>query len=136
MTESHVVSALRNKRAEVAGHVRDLEKKAAVWRARLAHIDETIKIFSPETDPEAGLLSIFSGLVLHRLSLVMREDDDWRTTSAWDRYCGGWGSSTGKTMQTEMGGRCAQFGQRKVVPRACVAGRKRHVRVFLSEAIE
>ncbi|MEA2892292.1 MAG: hypothetical protein QOI05_3085 [Bradyrhizobium sp.] len=48
---------------------------------------------------------------------------------------GGW-ESLGKTMQTEMGGRCAQFGQRKVVPRACVAGRKRHVRVFLSEAVE
>jgi hypothetical protein len=53
MTETHVVSALRKKRSEVAGHVHDLEKKIATWRARLAHIDETIKIFSPETDPEA-----------------------------------------------------------------------------------
>src|SRR5258707_9143745 len=53
MTETHVVSALRKKRSEVAGHVHDLEKKVATWRARLAHIDETIKIFSPEIDPEA-----------------------------------------------------------------------------------
>jgi hypothetical protein len=53
MSETHVVSALRKKRAEVAGHVHDLEKKVKTWRARLAHIDETIKIFSPETDPEA-----------------------------------------------------------------------------------
>jgi hypothetical protein len=53
MTETHVVSALRKKRSEVAGHVHDLEKKVATWRARLAHIDETIKIFSPDTDPEA-----------------------------------------------------------------------------------
>jgi hypothetical protein len=52
MTETHVVSALRKRRSEVAGHVHDLEKKVATWRARLAHIDETIKIFSPETDPE------------------------------------------------------------------------------------
>lgn len=53
MTETHVVSALKKKRSEVAGHVHDLEKKVKTWRARLAHIDETIKIFSPNTDPEA-----------------------------------------------------------------------------------
>jgi hypothetical protein len=53
MSETHVVSALRKKRAEVAGHVHDLEKKVKTWRARLAHIDETIKIFSPDADPEA-----------------------------------------------------------------------------------
>jgi hypothetical protein len=53
MSETHVVSALRKKRAEVAGYVHDLEKKVKTWRARLAHIDETIKIFSPDTDPEA-----------------------------------------------------------------------------------
>jgi hypothetical protein len=53
MSETHVVSALRKKRAEVAGHVHDLEKKVKTWRARLVHIDETIKIFSPQTDPEA-----------------------------------------------------------------------------------
>jgi hypothetical protein len=53
MSETHVVSALRKKRAEVAGHVHDLEKKVKTWRVRLAHIDETIKIFSPDADPEA-----------------------------------------------------------------------------------
>ena len=53
MSETHVVSALRKKRAEVAGHVHDLEKKVKTWRAKLAHIDETIRLFSPETDPEA-----------------------------------------------------------------------------------
>ncbi len=53
MSETHVVSALRKKRAEVAGHVHHLEKKVKTWRAKLAHIDETIRLFSPETDPEA-----------------------------------------------------------------------------------
>jgi hypothetical protein len=53
MTETHVVSALRAKRAEISGHIHDLEKKVRTWRARLAHIDASIKIFSPETDPEA-----------------------------------------------------------------------------------
>ena len=53
MAETHVISALRAKRAEVSGYIHDLEKKAKTWRARLAHIDATIKIFSPETDPDA-----------------------------------------------------------------------------------
>lgn len=53
MTETHVISALRAKRAQVSGYIHDLEKKVKTWRARLAHIDATIKIFSPETDPEA-----------------------------------------------------------------------------------
>lgn len=53
MTETHVVSALRAKRAEISGYIHDLEKKVRTWRARLAHIDASIKIFSPETDPDA-----------------------------------------------------------------------------------
>jgi hypothetical protein len=53
MSDSHIVSALLAKRAEIAGHVHDLEKKVKNYRARLAHIDETIRIFSPNTDPHA-----------------------------------------------------------------------------------
>jgi len=53
MAETHVVSALRAKRAEISGYIHDLEKKVKTWRARLAHIDATIKIFSPEIDPDA-----------------------------------------------------------------------------------
>jgi hypothetical protein len=53
MAETHVISALRAKRAEISGYIHDLEKKVKTRRARLAHIDATIKIFSPEIDPEA-----------------------------------------------------------------------------------
>jgi hypothetical protein len=53
MAETHVISALRAKRAEVSGYIHDLEKKVKRMRANLAHIDATIKIFSPETDPDA-----------------------------------------------------------------------------------
>ena len=53
MAELHVVSALCAKRAEISAYIHDLEKKVAAWRARLAHIDASIKIFSPDTDPEA-----------------------------------------------------------------------------------
>ena len=53
MSESHVISALRAKRAEVSGYIRELESKINRQRANLAHIDATIKIFSPATDPNA-----------------------------------------------------------------------------------
>src|ERR1700720_2089797 len=53
MTEKHVVSALRLKRAEISGHVHDLEKRIARQRANLANLDATIKLFSPGTNPDA-----------------------------------------------------------------------------------
>jgi len=53
MAETHVVSALRAKRAEIAGHIHDLEKKLARYRASLASIDATIRVFSPQLDPDA-----------------------------------------------------------------------------------
>jgi hypothetical protein len=53
MVESHVISALRAKRAEISGYIHDLEKKVRTWRARLPHIDASIKNFSPKADPEA-----------------------------------------------------------------------------------
>ena len=53
MAEKHVVSALRLKRAEISGHIRDLEKRIARQRANLANLDATIKLFSPGTNPDA-----------------------------------------------------------------------------------
>src|ERR1700736_5657660 len=53
MTNSHVVSALRLKRAEIGGHIHDLEKRIARQRANLANLDATIKLFSPGTNPDA-----------------------------------------------------------------------------------
>jgi hypothetical protein len=47
MTNSHVVSALRAKRAEISGHIHDLEKRIARQRANLANLDATIKLFVP-----------------------------------------------------------------------------------------
>jgi hypothetical protein len=52
MTEPHVVSALRAKRAEVSGHVADLERKLARHRASLASLDATIRLFAPELNPD------------------------------------------------------------------------------------
>ena len=53
MTEPHVISALRRKRAEISGHIHDLEKRIARQRANLANLDATIKLFSPGTNPDA-----------------------------------------------------------------------------------
>jgi hypothetical protein len=53
MTNSHVVSALRLKRAEISGHIHDLEKRIARQRANLANLDATIKLFSPGMNPDA-----------------------------------------------------------------------------------
>jgi hypothetical protein len=53
MTDTHVVSALRLKRAEISGHIHDLEKRIARQRANLANLDATIKLFSPSTNPDA-----------------------------------------------------------------------------------
>jgi len=52
MAEPHVITALRAKRAEISGHVHDLERKLARHRASLANIDATIRIFAPELNPE------------------------------------------------------------------------------------
>jgi hypothetical protein len=53
MTDTHVISALRLKRAEISGHIHDLEKRIARQRANLANLDATIKLFSPGTNPDA-----------------------------------------------------------------------------------
>src|SRR5580704_18177452 len=53
MTEKHVVSALRLKRAEISVHIHDLEKRIARQRANLANLDGTIKLFSPGTNPDS-----------------------------------------------------------------------------------
>jgi hypothetical protein len=53
MTNSHVVSALRLKRAEISGHIHDLEKRIGRQRANLTNLDATIKLFSPGTNPDA-----------------------------------------------------------------------------------
>jgi cell fate (sporulation/competence/biofilm development) regulator YlbF (YheA/YmcA/DUF963 family) len=47
MTETHVVSALRAKRAEMSGYIHELEKKIGRLRASLIHIDESLRLFSP-----------------------------------------------------------------------------------------
>jgi hypothetical protein len=52
MAELHVVSALRNKRAELAGTVRQLEQQLAQQVTNLAHLDATMRLFDPDIRPQ------------------------------------------------------------------------------------
>jgi len=51
MAEPHVIGALRNKRAELAGTLRQLEQQLAGHRANLAHLDATMRLFDPKVRP-------------------------------------------------------------------------------------
>ena len=50
MAESHVVTALLTKRAELAGLIEHQQKEMARLADDLAHLDATLKLFSPEID--------------------------------------------------------------------------------------
>jgi hypothetical protein len=52
MAELHVISALRNKRAELAGMLRQLEQQLVRQRASLAHLDATMRLFDPDIRPK------------------------------------------------------------------------------------
>ena len=51
MAELHVIGALRNKRAELAGVLRQLEQQLVRQRANLAHVDATMRLFDPDIRP-------------------------------------------------------------------------------------
>jgi hypothetical protein len=52
MAESHVVSALANKRAEIAGMIARAQQQLGQFRADLVHLDATIRLFAPAMEPE------------------------------------------------------------------------------------
>jgi hypothetical protein len=52
MAEMQVIDALRNKRAELAGTLRQLEQQLVQQRANLAHVDATMRLFDPDIRPK------------------------------------------------------------------------------------
>ncbi len=52
MVQSHVIGAMSNKRAELAGIVRQLEQQLAQQRTNLAHLDATMRLFDPDIRPK------------------------------------------------------------------------------------
>jgi hypothetical protein len=53
MAETHVVSALHEKRAKVSGCIARLERQLDQQRVDLTHIDGVLRLFEPDRDPEA-----------------------------------------------------------------------------------
>ncbi len=51
MADPHVISALRAKRAEVAGVVEKLERRLEQHRADLVHLDSVLRLLQPDHDP-------------------------------------------------------------------------------------
>src|ERR1700731_379842 len=45
--------SIAKRRAEISGHIHDLEKRVARQRTNLANLDATIKLFSPGMNPDA-----------------------------------------------------------------------------------
>jgi hypothetical protein len=52
MADPHVVTGLRAKRAELAGEIQAAEKCIAQLRADLIHLDATLRLFDPQSEPE------------------------------------------------------------------------------------
>ena len=52
MVQSHVIGALSNKRAELAGIVRQLEQQLTQQRTNLSHLDATMRLFAPDIQPQ------------------------------------------------------------------------------------
>jgi hypothetical protein len=52
VADLHVISALREKRALVAGLIERLERKLEQHRADLKHIDGVLRLFQPDRDPD------------------------------------------------------------------------------------
>ena len=91
MTDPHVISALREKRALVSGLIEKLERKLEQHRADLTHIDGVLRLFQPEHDPAsikpkrtyARRTRYFARNELSRLCMdALRSADDARTTDA------------------------------------------------------
>ena len=54
MAESHVVSALVAKRAEIAGVIAQTERQLGQFRADLVHLDATLRLFAPGAEDDPG----------------------------------------------------------------------------------
>ena len=79
MADPHVISALREKRALVAGLIEKLERKLEQYRADLTHIDGVLRLFQP-----IATRTISSQNAAMRGALGISRATSWRG-SAWTR---------------------------------------------------
>ena len=62
MTNPHVLSALRDKRAEIAGALQQAERQINRLRLNLSYLDGTLLVFDPNSKPEAIPSRILRGM--------------------------------------------------------------------------
>jgi hypothetical protein len=92
VADLHVISALREKRALVAGLIDKLERKLEQHRADLTHIDGVLRLFQPDRDPNeikpkrtyARRTRYFAKGELSRLVLEALRDAHWKPQSTDD----------------------------------------------------
>ena len=53
MTDPHVITALVRKRSELAGDLNDLDRQRADLRRRLSQVDQALKEFGYQHDPQS-----------------------------------------------------------------------------------
>ncbi len=53
MADTHVISALREKRAEVSGLIAALEQRIVQHRADLVHVDAVLRLYAPTLEPDS-----------------------------------------------------------------------------------
>ena len=49
----YALAAIRERRAELAGEIKDLESRLRHLRESLVHVDATLRLFDPSTNPRA-----------------------------------------------------------------------------------
>lgn len=62
MSDAHVISALKEKRRELAGEIAEFEKQAAQKRADLAHVNAVLRLY----DPRAAIEHVRPKALAHR----------------------------------------------------------------------
>jgi hypothetical protein len=61
MAEAHVLSALKDKRARLAGELKAAQWRVIALRCDLASVDQCLKVFAAEVDPKALPAKVTNG---------------------------------------------------------------------------
>lgn len=89
MAESHVVSALRQKRAAVTREIHGLERRLGELRAALVHLDGSMRLFADEDRPEPADGPALSASASRLPSVMPRGDMTRLVLDALRRTVGG-----------------------------------------------
>ena len=116
MADSHVIGALRFKRAELAGQIDALQNQLREAMIAIGHVDCTLRLFAPDIDldqirpkPLPTTYQAFRGQVTREILATIREEGAMDAKALALRIMAGRSLDTGdkalvKTMQARVGG--------------------------------